>query len=131
MIVLDASAAVELLLNTARGAAVAERLRSDDGTVHAPQLLPIEVAQVLRRLRAAEVISSRRAGHALDDLADIGIDYCDHDVLVRRVWQLRANLTAYDAAYIALGEAIDAPVLTFDRRMAVAPGNRATVELLA
>lgn len=129
MIVLDASAAIELLLNTSEGAAVAARLSSDT-TIHAPQLLTVEVAQVLRRFTANDVISSRRAGQALDDLADLGIDYCDHDVLVRRIWQLKANLTAYDAAYIALAEALDAPVLTFDRRMAAAPGNRAQVQLL-
>ncbi len=128
MIVLDASAAVELVLNTEQGTLVAQRL-SGDVTAHAPQLLPIEVAQVLRRLVATDAVTARRAALALDDLTDLGVELYDHDVLVTRVWQLRANLTAYDAAYVALAEALGAPLVTFDQGLARAPGNRAAIEV--
>ena len=131
MIVLDASAVVELLLNTDRGVLVAECVRPDDVTLHAPQLLPLEVVQVLRRLTSSGSISARRGRTVLDDLGELGVEYYDHDVLVPRLWQLRSNLTAYDAAYVALAEALAAPLLTFDERLANAPGNRAHVELLA
>lgn len=131
MIVLDTSAAVELLLNTERGALVAERVRPGEVTLHAPHLLSVEVVQVLRRLTDAGTVSSRRGRAALDDLSDLGVEYYDHDVLVPRLWQLSSNLTAYDAAYVALAEVLGAPLVTFDAQLANAPGNRATVELLS
>ena len=130
MIVLDTSAAVELLLNTERGALVAERVRPGEVTLHAPHLLSVEVVQVLRRLTGSGTVSSRRGRAALDDLSDLGVEYYDHDVLVPRIWQLRSDLTAYDAAYVALAEVLAAPLVTFDAHLANAPGNRATVELL-
>ncbi len=131
MIVLDTSAAVELLLNTERGALVAERVRPSEVTLHAPHLLSVEVVQALRRLTGSGTVSSRRGRAALDDLSDLGVEYYDHDVLVPRIWQLRSNLTAYDAAYVALAEVLGAPLVTFDANLANAPGNRATVELLS
>lgn len=130
MIVLDASAAVELLLGTDDGALVADRIDDPAETIQVPHLLSIEVAQVLRRLVAAGDIRPNRAVDALDDLADLDAERYPHEPFLVRMFALRANLTAYDAAYVALAEALDAPLVTFDQRLARAPGNRATVELL-
>ena len=130
MIVLDASAVLELLLRTDAGRRVQERIRDNDVTLHAPHLLGIEVAQVMRRLEAAGELSNARAAHALADLQLLDVEHYDHELLLPRVWKLRKNLTAYDAAYVALAELLGAPLVTSDRRLARAPGNRATIELL-
>jgi predicted nucleic acid-binding protein len=130
VIVLDASAAVELLLGTDEGALVADRIDDPAETIQVPHLLSVEVAQVLRRLVAAGDIRPNRAVDALDDLADLDAGRFPHEPFLVRMFALRANLTAYDAAYVALAEALDAPLVTFDQRLARAPGNRATVELL-
>lgn len=130
MIVLDASVVVELLMGTPRGREVAARIARPRETWHAPHLLDIEVAQVLRRYRLAGTLSAQRAAEAIDDLVDLDVTRHSHDVLLRRVWSLAGNLTAYDAAYVALAEALDAPLLTADRRLASAPGNAATIELI-
>lgn len=131
MIVLDASATVELLLSTALGRRVAERIADPSLALHAPQLLDLEVAQALRRYAAVGAVAPERAGRALDDLAQLGITRWDHGPLVPRVWMLRHNLTAYDAAYVALAEALEAVFLTADRRLAGAPGLPASVEVLS
>ena len=129
MIVLDASAAVELLLGTVRGEAVRRRIGQPDETLHAPHLLDIEVAQVLRRLQRVGVLGVERAAEAIDDLIEYPLRRYPHDVLLPRVWDLRGAVTAYDAVYIALAEVLDAPLLTFDRALATAPGHRARVEV--
>jgi predicted nucleic acid-binding protein len=130
VIVLDASAALELLLRTKAAAAVEARLFDSNESLHAPHLLDIEVAQVLRRYAAAGLATSERCRAALDDLADLPLTRYPHDVLLPRVWELRRNLTAYDAVYVALAEALDAPLLTRDRRLSNAPGNRARINLV-
>jgi predicted nucleic acid-binding protein len=130
VIVLDASAVLELLLSTRAGARVAARLAESSESLHAPHLLDLEVAQVLRRAEATGALSARRSRAAIQDLADLDLQRYPHDVLLPRVWDLRRNVTAYDAAYLALAEALGAPVVTFDARLARAPGHRATVELL-
>ena len=129
MIVLDASAAVELLLGTDAGSRVADRIADPAESIHAPHLLAVEVAQVMRRLVAAGDVGAARAAAALDDLADLDAERYPHEPFLPRMFALRENLTAYDAAYVALAEALDAPLLTFDRRVAAAPGHRASVEL--
>lgn len=131
MIVLDASAAVELLLATANGDRVAERIADPAASIHVPHLLSVEVAQVLRRLVAAGTVSRSRAAGALDDLADLDAERYPHEPFLPRMFALRDNLTAYDAAYVALAEALAAPLVTFDGRLAGAPGHRAAVQLLA
>lgn len=127
MIVVDASAAIELALMSRVGRAVMQRV--DGRSLHAPELLLVEVAQVLRRLTAGGDVSARRAEQALEDLLDLDVALYEHEALVRRAWQLRSNLTAYDAVYVALAEELDAPLLTTDARLASAAGNRARVEL--
>lgn len=130
MIVVDASAALEVLLRTPAAPAVETRLFDPRQTLHAPHLLDVEVAQVLRRYALADEIDAQRCRTALDDLGDLPVHRYPHDVLLPRIWALRANLTAYDAAYVALAEALDAPLLTRDRRLATAPGHAARVELV-
>ena len=130
MIVLDASAVLELLLRSSGAPAVAARIVSPRQTLHAPHLLDLEVAQVLRRYCAARVISDERAAMALEDLRALDLQRYPHEPMLDRIWQLRENLTAYDAAYVALAEALDATLLTFDARLSRAPGNGARVELL-
>lgn len=130
MIVLDASAVIELLLATATGEAVARRIGDPDETLHAPHLLDLEVAQVLRRFVSASILGAPRARSALIDLGDLDLTRYPHDVLLPRVWQLRANLTAYDASYVVLAETLGAVLVTCDARLARAPGHAATVEVL-
>lgn len=130
MIVLDASAAIELLLGTTLGQRVAERIADPEVALHAPQLLDLEVAQALRRYAAAGVIDAERGRRVLDDLRQLGVTRWDHEPLLPRVWTLRHNFTAYDAAYAALAEALGAVLLTADRRLATAPGLAAPVEIV-
>src|SRR3981081_2133926 len=130
MIVVDASAVLEALLRTPAARAVERRLFESSQTLHAPHLLDVEVAQVVRRYSANGEIDSERGRAALADLADLPLHRYPHDFLLPRIWDLRNNLTAYDAAYVALAEALDAPLLTRDRRLATAAGYHARVELV-
>lgn len=129
MIVLDASVAIEWLPQTHLGRKAEERI-SRAASLHAPHLIDIEVAQVLRRYVAGRLVSSRRAEEAVEDLRDLALTRYPHRVLLRRVWDLRQNLTAYDAAYVALAEALDAPLVTCDAKIGSAPGHDARVEVL-
>ena len=130
MIVIDASALVEVLLNTPASAKVTERLFGRNDTLHAPHLLDLEVAQVLRRYALSGEMSDERSEQALEDLADLPLNRYPHDIFLRRIWSLRRNLTAYDAAYLALAEALDAPLITRDAALAKVPGHRARVEVV-
>jgi predicted nucleic acid-binding protein len=130
VIVVDASALLEVLLRTPAGAAVEKRLYDPNETLHGPHLLDVEVAQVLRRYAAAGEIDRERGRAALADLVDFPLRRYPHDFLLPRVWDLRSNLTAYDAVYVALAEALDAPLLTRDRRLTAAAGHRARVEIV-
>ncbi|MFW5876371.1 MAG: type II toxin-antitoxin system VapC family toxin [Myxococcota bacterium] len=130
MIVLDASVVVELLLGTPTGEEVARRLGSEAGTLHAPHLLDLEVAQVLRRYERTGEIDTVRAGEAVQDLADLDAFRYPHDVLLPRIWELRANCTAYDACYVALAESLAAPLWTTDARLAGTPGVDVAFEVL-
>ena len=129
MIVLDASAVLELVLRTTTGARVARRIGAPDESLHAPHLIDIEVAQVLRRYEATGTLSQAEAKQALADLSDLDINRYAHDPFLARIWKLRRNLTAYDACYVALAEALDAPLLTCDARLSRSPGHRALIEL--
>lgn len=129
MIVLDASAVVELLLSTPTGARVAARIAPRSESLHAPHLLDVEVASALRRLEALHVISMTDAQQAVADLGALDVTRYAHDVLLARIWQLRPNVTPYDACYLALAEALGAPLLTCDARLSSAPGHAAVVEV--
>ena len=121
MIVVDASALLEVLLRTPSAQAVETRLFQEPRqTLHAPHLLDVEVAQVLRRYATMGEIDDQRGTEALADLADFHIRRYPHDFLLPRVWALRNNFTAYDAVYVALAEALNARLLTRDQRLVAA-----------
>lgn len=101
-----------------------------DETLHAPHLLDVEIAQTLRRLVQLRQITASRAEQALEDHADLLIDRYAHQELLMRIWELRNSVTAYDAAYIALAEALNAPLLTCDRKLAKAHGHGAKLEIV-
>jgi predicted nucleic acid-binding protein len=130
VIVLDASAAVEWLLARDASAAVADRFRDPDVTVHAPSLLGVEVAAALRGLVLAQHMTPERASVALTDLQSSDITLHDPTPLLTRAWELRSNLTPYDAVYVALAEVLDAVLVTTDARIASAPGLRAEVDVV-
>jgi len=130
VIVVDASALLEVLLRTSTAQAVERRLFGARKTLYAPHLLDVEVAQVLRRYAVTGEINPERGRAALADLADFPLRRYPHDFLLPRVWALRNNLTAYDAVYVALAEALETPLLTRDRRLAAAAGHHARVELV-
>jgi predicted nucleic acid-binding protein len=129
VIVVDASAVIEALLRTPAAEAIEARLFDPRETLHAPHLLDVEVAQAIRRYAASGDIDAERGAAALADLSDFPLRRYPHDFLLPRVWELRNNLTAYDAVYVALAEALDAPLLTRDRRLAGAAGHRIRIEL--
>ena len=129
MIVLDASAAVDWLLQTHAGHKIEERIYSRNESLHAPHLLDLEVAQVLRRLVRDGALSQQRAGQAIEDLVDLRITRYPHYLLLPRIWQCRSNLSAYDAAYIALAEKLRAPLMTRDAHLASTPGHTVQIEL--
>jgi predicted nucleic acid-binding protein len=131
VIVVDASVVVAWLLRLRAADAVEAHLADPSVDLHAPHLLDLEVAQVLRRLVATGRISPHRGAQALDDLGDLDLARHPHDVLLPSIWRLRSNLTAYDAAYVALAEALPAPLATLDAKLARAPGHEAEVLLLS
>jgi predicted nucleic acid-binding protein len=97
--------------------------------LHAPHLIDLEVAQVLRRYVRSGATSAERGAEALSDLVDFPLTRYPHHVLLTRIWQMRHGLTAYDAAYLALAEALDAPLVTRDRALARA-GSHVRVEVV-
>ena len=130
MIVVDASAIIELLLRSPTGAAVETRLFHPDETIHVPALIDLEVAQVLRRYVARGDMNEPRARASLELLIAFPMERYSHDPLVRRIWALRDTMTAYDAAYVALAEGLRAALVTCDAKLAAAPGIRTAVELI-
>ena len=126
--VLDASAVVEWLMGSERGdAVVAQMLDDPDGSFFAPDLLDVEVVQAFRRLARSGAVSDARATGAVELLDALPVERHSAGILVSRMWTLRDNLSAYAAAYVALAEALDCPLLTCDARSADAPGHRAKV----
>ena len=129
MIVLDASAAVDWLLQTGPGRRIEGRIYARSETLHAPQLVDLEVAQVLRRLSAEGTLTTQRADEAIRDLLDLRLTRYPHSILLPRIWQHRHNLSAYDAAYVALAETLGATLITRDAGLASASGHSAAIEL--
>jgi predicted nucleic acid-binding protein len=130
VIVVDASAVIELLFRSPTGDHVARRIADATETLHAPHILDLEVTQVLRRYLAAGQLDETRARDAFEDFMSLDVVRYSHDVLLPRVWELRHNCTAYDAAYLALAETLAAPLLTCDRALAAISGCTATVEVV-
>ena len=125
MIVVDASAVLEWLIGGHRGDLVGRAL--GDKAIHVPAHLDVEVAQVTRRLAFESVITPVRGNAMMELLQEAPFRRIPIAPLLPRIWSLRSNLTAYDAAYVALAEALEAPLLTFDLKMATAPGHQAQV----
>ncbi len=132
MIVLDASAVVCLLLNTPPGQAsgIRRRVVEVGGPIYVPHLADVEVAQVLRRFVLRGELSSARAGMALTALRALPLVRYPHSPFLPRVWALRDNLTAYDGVYVALAEALAAPLLTLHARIQRAPGLQTRVDVV-
>jgi len=130
MTVLDASALVELLLGTEAGRRVAVRIADPTLALHVPHLADVEVAQALRRYVREGALDRDSAAAALEDLRALDLERHSHEPLLERVWALRDNLTAYDAVYVALAEALECALLTCDGRLARAPGLSRRVELV-
>jgi predicted nucleic acid-binding protein len=120
VIVLDASAAIDWLLQTAAGQQVENRIYLRGDSLHAPHLLDLEVAQVLRRLVREGNVSVQRADQAIQDLLNLRVTRDPHIVFLPHIWRLRHNLSAYDAAYVALAERLGATLVTRDARLASA-----------
>lgn len=128
MIVLDASAAIDWLLQTVAGQKIEYRIYSKNESLHCPHLMDLEIAQVLRRLVRESMISAHRAQEAIQDLLDMRITRYPHFLFLPKVWQIRHNFSAYDAAYIVLAEQLSATLVTRDARLASGAG-RARVEV--
>ena len=130
MIVLDASAAVAVLLNLGPAAGNIRLRASLPGeNLHVPHLFDVEVLHVLRRHSLRGTLSRQRESAAMAGLHDMRLSRYSHTAFVDRIWELKNNLSAYDAAYVALAETLSAPLITTDVRLARAPGIRAEVEV--
>ena len=129
MIVLDASAAIDWLLQTAPGQKIQNRIYSRGESLHAPHLLDLEIAQVLRRLVREGLVSGLRADQAIQDLLDFRVTRYPHFVFLPHIWRLRDNFSAYDAAYVALTEKLGATLITRDARLASASARVVSIEL--
>ena len=127
--VVDASALLDVLLRLPNAAEIEVRLL-EQSMLHAPHLIDVEVAQVVRRYSLTGRIDEQRAREVLADLADFPMRRYPHTALLARVWELRDNFSAYDAAYVSLADALDAPLLTRDRRLATAARQHVRVELV-
>jgi predicted nucleic acid-binding protein len=129
VIVLDASAAIDWLLQTAVGQKIESRIYSRGESLHAPHLLDLEVVQVLRRLVRESAVTAPRADQVIQDLLDLRLTRYPHFVFLPNIWRLRHNLSAYDAAYVALTESLGATLITRDARLASALARGPRVEL--
>ena len=127
MLVLDTSALLAVLAGSPADAALSDRLRAD-GDLHAPHLIDVEAVHALRRLVRRGDLSLERALAARQDLRDLTIIRYPHVALVDRMWDLREHLTAYDAAFVAMSEALGVPLITADARLAWATGHGAEIE---
>jgi predicted nucleic acid-binding protein len=127
VLVIDTSAALAALIGRPPSASLVGRLAAD-GDLHAPHLIDVEALHALRRLVRRGALTGERAAAARDDLRDLTIVRYPHVALLDRMWELRDNLTAYDAAFVTLSEVLDVPLVTTDARLAAVTGHGATVE---
>jgi len=130
VIVVDSSVILEVLLRTKSAQAIEKKIFSKGQTLHAPHLIDLEIAQVIRRYTFAGEITPERGSQAIEDLIDFRISRYSHDILLPRIWDLRSNMTAYDAAYVTLAEVLNVPLLTRDAKLARSLGSRAKIQLI-
>ncbi len=130
MIVVDASALLEMLLRTPAATDVERRLSNAGWSLHAPHLIDVEVAQVIRRYVRDGDVDAVRGRSMIGHLTAFPMRRYPPEPFLPRIWDFRQNFTAYDAAYVTLAEALDAPLLTRDRRLAAAAGRHLTVDLV-
>jgi predicted nucleic acid-binding protein len=128
VLVVDTSAIVAALLGRPPLPDLGGRLAAD-GDLHAPHLIDVELLHALRRLLAAEAVTGDRAADARADFAELSLVRYPHVALADRAWELRNNLTPYDAVFVALAELLEAPLVTCDARLASAAGHRAQVDV--
>jgi predicted nucleic acid-binding protein len=124
-VVIDASAVVAVLVDTGPKGRWVEGVIAANALA-APHLMPVEVANVLRRTVSARQISADVGALAHASLLGLPVELFAYEVHAGRVWELRSNLTCYDAWYVALAEALDVPLVTLDRRLAASAGPRCT-----
>ncbi|HEY0106556.1 MAG TPA: type II toxin-antitoxin system VapC family toxin [Rhizomicrobium sp.] len=130
MLVVDASAAIEILIETEVGARWRDRIVRPEASLCAPNLIDIEVLSGLRRLASVRMSLAARTERAAADFADLRITRYGHVALLPRIWELRKAISAYDASYVALAETLDVPLLTCDAKLSRSHGHRAKIELL-
>lgn len=130
MSVIDASVLVDALVGIDKVADEARYRLAGDPELHVPHLVDMEVTSSIRGLRIAKVIDETRAVSAIDDLQQLDLFRYPHGPLLHRVWELRSNLTPYDAVYVALAEALQTVLVTCDARIARAPGLHCAVQVL-
>lgn len=130
MIVVDASVLIEHLVKTSISDAIGARFAEHGESLHAPYLIDIEVAQIIRKFVTRGQLDPARGKLAIENLAEFRITRYPHNTLLPRIWELRHNFTAYDAAYIALAEALSAPLLTRDTGLLTTNVHRAEIELI-
>ena len=130
MIVVDASALVDLLLDEVAGPVLEDRLLGSGSTLHAPHLIDLEVAHAVRRRALSGSLEEGRGSTAIRDLRLVPLHRYAHDLLLGRIWELRHSVTAYDACYVALAEVLGAPLVTRDAALARTRGHEARIELV-
>lgn len=130
MIVVDASLVIDFLIHSGRAPKISRLIATQAGETFAPELLDLEVTQVLRRLAHRRTMRQEHAAACLGLLQEMRIKRQPHRPLLKRIWQLRHSFTAYDAAYVALAEGLDAPLFTRDRKLADSGVHTARVEVI-
>jgi predicted nucleic acid-binding protein len=128
VLVVDTSAVLQALVAREPASGLLGRLASD-GDLHAPHLIDVEILHALRRLTARGELSEERAADARADFGGLALVRYPHFQLSDRIWELRHNLTAYPAAFVALAESLEVPLVTCDARLVTAPHLAAQVEL--
>jgi predicted nucleic acid-binding protein len=128
VLVVDTSALLEALAGRSPDPSLIERLATD-GDLHAPHLIDVEILHALRRLQSNDEITQERADDTRTDFADLVLARYPHHPLSDRIWELRHNISAYDATFVALAEALGAPLITCDARLAGTPNHDAEIEV--